>query len=412
MKPWSSLKYDRDDPTRPYFIYSSDIHRQIVGVIMDKIVENEDEVELVEGDGVQVSVNIQLDSLLGRCKHLQVSQLINDNLICIVKYNGNDRIKMDKFKLNDNISLQLANEMWLINVVLTINLIKITKNHDINLSLSQDEMYQFCDQDMINRIKKYITCLIEGESNHVKHKNFPNISSVSSKHDFSDFQINDISDSTLDDSFVDKTFSDTCSLQELDCVDTITEFEMYSLKSHRPKFLNNRSLILGKSNKLSIDDDGFIENQNNLRHNEQCLDLNDNQNNDLLLNIDNLQQVNCDLDDYKFQNLHNLEKFNHSRKSSTTNDNFPLSLTRNMSTGYISPRRLSTKSSTNSLLVDYDDYDIEYDENNVPSYIKQNKKFKFIKVGKVQKFVSLFEEKTQDIPPSPKTIRSKQSLKY
>ncbi|KAG5416756.1 CTA9 [Candida metapsilosis] len=31
----------------------------------------------------------------------------------------------------------------------------------------------------------------------------------------------------------------------------------------------------------------------------------------------------------------------------------------------------------------------------VPSYIKQNKKFKFIKVGKVQKFVHLFEEQTQ-----------------
>ena len=36
----------------------------------------------------------------------------------------------------------------------------------------------------------------------------------------------------------------------------------------------------------------------------------------------------------------------------------------------------------------------------VPSYIKQDKKFKFIKVGKVQKFVNLFEEQAPASTPT------------
>lgn len=54
-----------------------------------------------------------------------------------------------------------------------------------------------------------------------------------------------------------------------------------------------------------------------------------------------------------------------------------------------------------SLINDDDEYGLEYAYNangeNVPSYIKQNKKFKFIKVGKVQKFVNLFEEQNQKL---------------
>ncbi|MCH0629438.1 hypothetical protein JNB11_05645 [Kocuria palustris] len=37
----------------------------------------------------------------------------------------------------------------------------------------------------------------------------------------------------------------------------------------------------------------------------------------------------------------------------------------------------------------------------VPRYIKDNKRLKFIKVGKVQKYVNLFEEKTDEVLPSP-----------
>lgn len=37
----------------------------------------------------------------------------------------------------------------------------------------------------------------------------------------------------------------------------------------------------------------------------------------------------------------------------------------------------------------------------VPRYIKDNKRLKFIKVGKVQKYVNLFEEKADEVLPSP-----------
>lgn len=46
------------------------------------------------------------------------------------------------------------------------------------------------------------------------------------------------------------------------------------------------------------------------------------------------------------------------------------------------------------------DYAFKSNSPLVPSYIKQNKKFKFIKVGKVQKFVNLFEEKKAEELPN------------
>ncbi|KAI3405343.2 CTA9 [Candida oxycetoniae] len=64
-------------------------------------------------------------------------------------------------------------------------------------------------------------------------------------------------------------------------------------------------------------------------------------------------------------------------------------------------KSLSRMSSGHSLaMINSDEtFGLEYAYNlnstDVPTYIKKNKKFKFIKVGKVQKFVNLFEEQSQ-----------------
>ncbi|EMG46638.1 hypothetical protein G210_3106 [Candida maltosa Xu316] len=60
---------------------------------------------------------------------------------------------------------------------------------------------------------------------------------------------------------------------------------------------------------------------------------------------------------------------------------------------------LSQMTPSNFSMISDEKYGLEYaynsDHSNVPSFIKDNKKFKFIKVGKVQKFVNLFEEHQQ-----------------
>lgn len=67
---------------------------------------------------------------------------------------------------------------------------------------------------------------------------------------------------------------------------------------------------------------------------------------------------------------------------------------------------LQKKSSTSSfaMISTDENYGLEYafrDKSpTVPSYIKQDKKFKFIKVGKVQKFVNLFEEQAPASTPT------------
>jgi hypothetical protein len=61
------------------------------------------------------------------------------------------------------------------------------------------------------------------------------------------------------------------------------------------------------------------------------------------------------------------------------------------------------------MINDDDLIDLKYamNDTDVPSYIKENKKFKFIKVGKVQKFVHLFEEKSEHSSRSTSPTRIK-----
>lgn len=62
------------------------------------------------------------------------------------------------------------------------------------------------------------------------------------------------------------------------------------------------------------------------------------------------------------------------------------------------PRTLQKKPSL--LFIDHDEqhglkYAFRDSSSSVPEYIKENKKFKFIKIGKVQKFVNMFEEQSE-----------------
>lgn len=73
------------------------------------------------------------------------------------------------------------------------------------------------------------------------------------------------------------------------------------------------------------------------------------------------------------------------------------------------PEMQVRKKSSFALIATDDNYGLDYafrnNSDSVPSFIKQDKKFKFIKVGKVQKFVHLFEEKMDKEPGSATTSR-------
>lgn len=94
-----------------------------------------------------------------------------------------------------------------------------------------------------------------------------------------------------------------------------------------------------------------------------------------------------------------------TNKEQEEEDDGIITISRQLS--FVSPRKMksvSRMSSTSSIFMLNTDEGLEYafKSNDVPSYIKRDKKFKFIRVGKVQKYVHLFEEKMEEpVPPAP-----------
>lgn len=194
-------------------------------------------------------------------------------------------------------------------------------------------------------------------------------------------------------------------------------------------YISNPNINLKtKLQKLNIKhrEDDFLDNVNNLRHNEE---------NDSLI-LDDINAFGCDLHDFNnpeatfdlevslnsindndepYNTLHKTQKGEFNQLLSLKppidlrpNDildtplTSPLKLTRN-SSSFTSPSKMMTSrrtSTTSFSMINTEDKDLEFAFKNkspmVPSYIKEDKKFKFIKVGKVQKFVNLFEEKRMD----------------
>lgn len=206
-----------------------------------------------------------------------------------------------------------------------------------------------------------------------------------------------------------------------------------------------QGVLLNNKPVLIKEDDEFLTELDNLRHNEHSPGINNNDDEEVLaidhLNLESesilaedIAEVDCDLDDISSPKRSpetssrvktGISKFDlpsylpalqppiEILRKPTPPDGYvlppsnPPSLppppSKMHSQVFISPRRgreLSKKSLTGTFSTIHDEdtaSELEYAFRDrsptVPSYIKQNKKFKFIKVGKVQKFVHLFEEK-------------------
>lgn len=191
----------------------------------------------------------------------------------------------------------------------------------------------------------------------------------------------------------------------------------------------------------TIEKKDFIKNMNNLRHNEEYIKLDDLQ--EIECNIDEIDQPNpdntsidrisvtnriseinsinrnptdvshsskLDLDaldskqkDFKDPDFPSLEPGIRLAPSYEMFDNeLEEVLTRkaSVSSAFVSPSKQKSiprmGSASFSMINHEDNSGLEYafriNSPTVPSYIKSDKKFKFIKIGKVQKFVNLFEE--------------------
>ena len=384
MEALPNLYFDIDDPGKPHFLFSSNVEDVVLELVAryndHRRWNNNWHGPLIEkNDSISISIDLELNSLLLRCPHLKPSDLMKHNLVCSV----NSHRPVNKLVYLGDFPVPVSNQMFVLSMRLDID----------DFHIKQDKVFiQFRSTSMYNMLAGSEDRLIDQIENYIIAKFRSNIDRgkliTKSSRNFNPAPIsagtNDISDSTLDDSGIDHTFSDseTSSLDEL----RLTE----STNTVRDEYEQIGKLPSGKFA------DEFIQNEDNLRHNEVHVDLS------------NIEEVDCNLEDDHFdedgslpqQEHHQFEQLLHLDQGEDSASESGTALKHPQPISFESPSKKVTKKSSSmsvSMINDDDLIDLKYamNDTDVPSYIKENKKFKFIKVGKVQKFVNLFEEKSE-----------------
>lgn len=416
LKPSHSFYLPRPRPRshsadydKPNFIYSSDIAENVrllssryalIGGSSKEVVDLAD-----YGDELtELHINIELNLLLVRNKRLRASDLLKDNLIYLARADNTNR-SYDRLPLNRlciRPRMLGENDIFVVSITLKI-LDFIVRRHDrvqISIDFFKDENYgilMLCDHTLIVQIESYITILFNRYlTSDPPSQHEPLVAPVRRMvvtdhldEDTSNLHDHSLTDSTLqtnDSVDLDKSFQyDTEHVVDEEFETSSTEDIDEVLSLEGPTRSNTRedqytpALGLRRSTRLNTieecdKNDSFVSDVNNLRHNEAPKE-------------------------------HTLTS------AATIDDMVPLAKTSSVSS-YASPKKsdnLSRKTSTASFsMVDYQDEDLSFafqDKSNVPLYIKDNKKFKFIKVGKVQKFVNMFEDKVvNDSQPSSRSL--------
>lgn len=398
-----SLLLDFD---KPNFIYSSDIGENVQLLAARYALiggHSKDVVDLADyGDELtELRINIELNSLLTRNKRLRASDLLKENLIYLARThdeaNSYKKIPLDRLCIQPQ--TLCANDIFVVSITLKILDFIVRRNGNLvilTLDFFKDENYGIlvlCDHTLIRRIENYISivfnrCLTSKTPLQPEVTPIRNMTVIDHlDDDASILQDHCLTDSTLqtEDSIdLEKSFQydnehiveDDLEASFMDELDEALLMEGATRSNSRDE--HNHNLHTRLSTRLNTIEecdksDSFVNNVNNLRHNET---------------IDNDQVL-------------------------PTSPESDAPLTRKLSiTSYSSPKKndsLSRKTSTASFsMVDYQDQGLDFafkdKSNSVPMYIKDNKKFKFIKVGKVQKFVNLFEDKAI-LEPSPQPSR-------
>lgn len=374
------------DPIKPNFIFSSNISSKIYNLIHAPRKGNQ--------SPYVIKINIQLNNLVSRNKSMKLSDLQD-----LINIHSNKHYILRILK-QESWEYKPSEEIFIV----TVKLILLDCSKEA-IEFEQNESYTILKQcQFMDEIESYIK-------------------KIYLKYSEEEYLAYDISDSTIECSeSEDNGELFGRYLEPLKSNDTlIDEFKkiFHDISDEEKSFKHNHD---------------FIENISNLRHNdddeediveEELPNIDVKEKNSSLspetpfmakpengaLRLDDLIEVSCENeDDFELQNIPNpsLELPVSPSKHGFAEDDEVIKISRQLP--FHSPTKerrandLSRRTSNTSFSMISDErYGLEYAYNShnedVPSFIKENKKFKFIKVGKVQKFVNLFEEQKNQKEP-------------
>lgn len=464
LRPLFKLQTD-DDLHRPNFIFTSDISKKCVSIATKYLLLGDEVADLTDmtrffDPMLEFNINIELNALLARNKDLRPSDLIKENMVTLAKTNdrhstglknllmvnheeGQFRIKPYQVRANEVFIVSLT--LKLLDFVICIN----DDKHDLIIDFLKDENYGMLllsDEQLIDQIENYvkITLLRELDIQKLEGKK-EIVDTVNINHDnYMDdvtevpmsihrIAVNNDKSFTFDDDY-ESSFEELLLLRSNDTRSTANDgnddYETETILLEHDSILENDDdsatqigqSVLKTSTQINTikeeeHEDTFIDDINNLRHNEYCVTIGKFKDS---ITPDAIQHTLPASPKAQVGPKHNMTLLKSPVQLSEQLLDSPKSLTRQLSSASMSPKHksVSRRTSTASFsMVNYEDInpDLEYafrdKSSTVPSFIKQDKKFKFIKVGKVQKFVSLFEEKLDLASNSAPSTRPTSPLK-
>ena len=441
----STRLYEKANIYTPNFICSSDI-REKVDLLVQKYVEvgkdRDIEVNLASyfDQKIQTRLNVITNVLLARKRDLKLSELLRDNLVyskrgeSIQEFNGaNNLFSIEKFILprlqeHEHSSRQQEilspQEVFIVALLLDIKRFSVAphvSNIIIELDTEKKHIRILQQVDLVEEVIAYIKhCFLEQLDHRVNHTTLEEFEGEWKEFKDPKASNNPFIDEGDNPSKLNALIEDSMDLQsgELELLkstdsrwsveDSHENHEAYCdldsddntrVNSSQDSDINEFALTLTKNTNLepknsSSRDKDFLDDIYNMRHNEG------------LFNSPSPKPLAADS---RYELLHTAKtpsskasKAKHNRIQEEATSSSPLQLRAvPLYTPLTSPTKdeptpkRSALASPSAINFEDDHPDLKYAYNNdspvVPSYIRKDKKFRFIKVGKVQKFVNLFE---------------------
>ncbi|CAK9438783.1 uncharacterized protein LODBEIA_P30070 [Lodderomyces beijingensis] len=427
-----------DERVKPNFIHSSDIPKKIALLIHSLSESKINNWQAhCQDHHLKVLVNVELNTLHTRCAtRPKLDTLLQRNMISLAQRHHKHH-RRDQSSDNNYLSVILkskvtkssiqphalkTNDAFVVRFDLLITLISGDKVHfETNFDYGILKQYD-SSGELVNELQRYVRCLFSALTEAKQQGKF--------KQEFIPPLMSEASDSTLEcsgDEDYDCSYeTESCRIEPLASNETLNEElrRRFSEISYNEEFATQKTKFLGSLNNLRHNEEDEEEEggqeggiagksgvdrrrnkkdtQNELYHQlASPLIPNSSEN---PFHLDDLIEVEYeDTDaqdaDYFMLNPQNSCNSNAPPMRQFENDERVADSPRCFYSPTKSRKTISQMSSAHSLsLIDKDEkFGLEYAFNasDVPSFIKQDKKFKFIKVGKVQKFVDLFEKKQE-----------------
>ncbi|EGV64167.1 transactivator protein [Yamadazyma tenuis] len=464
LKRYQSFHFhpNPQDLHKPNFIFSSDVldkAKRLFQIYSHLRTNNsQPSIDLAEHSEIDFVVNVELNTLISRNKSLKPSDLIRDNLIFLAKTN-HDEVRPTNlistlltYDSKSNISCRdfVSDEVFIVTLSLRLLNFMVDSSGDLTIDFLKDENYGIlllCDFNFIQQIELYISRLFREvwtSSRDFDIDFSPQLADLS--------EINDEisgTETTLDMSDHDVT-PGCCTIDDgdisyqslhLDEDDAVTLVGKHNGQKSNINFgyLLAKNPLQRVNNKDKRDQDTFIRDIDNLRHNDSTKMQ-------LLDTLGDAPKLGPPMRDPQYEIITtstvatspmlsadslkapNLPASNRSRSNSAAiSSNFPAvklkpsnsalsasqapqplvlpdedggTLTRRSSHNITSKQPLKKQT---SFTIDLHEYDNLAPGAAYVKGVKGDKKFQFIKVGKVQKFVNLFEERVNEENQSQST---------